>query len=200
MVGHYVKCRLKRKKSLNCVDQPCLASTTALRFSFSEHVLAEIIVNSMSGLTLVDTGSTNSYLSKEFGKINKLPYKTIKYFPNMADISLKTEICGVSYSDLTFLEHHYKNSKYYVMSNRIPDSIIGDDLLQQHKSVTFEFRGKKKELYISIIMPTARVPYPNLLRNITRNCKPIGIKARKFSTSSDQALIKAETNRLLNEN
>ena len=79
----------------------------------------------------------------------------------MADVSLKTEICGVSYLDLTFLEHHYKNFKFYVMSNLIANSIIGDDLLQQHKSVTFKFRGKKKELHISTIMPTARVPYPD---------------------------------------
>ena len=48
-------------------------------------------------------------------------------------------------------------------------------------------------------MPTARVPYLDLFRNITRNCKPIAIKTRKFSTS-DQALIKAETDRLLNKN
>ena len=48
-------------------------------------------------------------------------------------------------------------------------------------------------------MPTAHVPYPDLFRNITRNCKPIAIKTRKFSLS-DQALIKAETDRLLNEN
>ena len=62
----------------------------------------------------------------------------------MADVSLKTEICSVSYLDLTFLEHRYKNLKFYVMSNLIANSIIGDDLLQQHKSVTFEFCGKKK--------------------------------------------------------
>ena len=48
-------------------------------------------------------------------------------------------------------------------------------------------------------MPTAHVPYPDLFRNINRNCKPIAIKTRKFSLS-DQALIKAETERLLNEN
>ena len=97
---------------------------------------------------------------------NKLPYKTIKYFANTTDVSLKTEICGVSYLDLTFLEHHYKDFKFCVMSNLIAESIIGDDLLQQHKSVTFEFRGKKKELYISTIMPTARVRYPDLYPDI----------------------------------
>ena len=107
-VGHYAKCCLKRKNSLNCVDQPCLAPTTALRSTFSQHVLAEITVNNISGQALVDTGSTNSYLNKEFMKRNKLPYKTIKYFANMANVSLKTEICSVSYLDLTFLEHHYK--------------------------------------------------------------------------------------------
>ena len=48
-------------------------------------------------------------------------------------------------------------------------------------------------------MPTARIPYPELFRNITRNCKPNAIKTRKFSTS-DQALIKAEIDRLLIEN
>ena len=133
----------------------------ALRSTFSEHVLVEVTVNKISGQVLVDTGSTNSYLTKEFVKRNKLPFKTT------TNVSLKTEICGVSYLDLTFLEQHYKNFKFFVMSNLIAYSIIGDDLLHQHKSVTFEFRGKKKEFYISTIMPTARVPYPDLFRNIT---------------------------------
>ena len=62
----------------------------------------------------------------------------------MADVSLETEICGFSYLDLTFLEHHYIIFKFYVMSNLIADLIIRNYLLQQHKSVTFEFRGKKK--------------------------------------------------------
>ena len=47
----------------------------------------------------------------------------------MADVSLKTKICGVSYLDLTFLEHNYKNFNFYVMSNLIADSIIRDGLL-----------------------------------------------------------------------
>ena len=82
----------KTQNSLNCVDQPILASTTALPSTFSEHVSVKITVNNISGQALVDTGSTNSYLSKQFVKRNKLPYKSIKYFANMADVSLKTEI------------------------------------------------------------------------------------------------------------
>ena len=72
-VGYYAKCCLKRKNSLNCADQSCLAPTTALRSTFSEHVLAEITVYNISGQALVDTGSTKSYLNKEFVKRNKVP-------------------------------------------------------------------------------------------------------------------------------
>ena len=60
----------KTKIFLNRVDQPCLASTTALRFTFSEHVLAEITVNNVIAQALVDISSTNSYQSKEFVKRN----------------------------------------------------------------------------------------------------------------------------------
>ena len=35
------------------------------------------------------------------------------------------------------------------MSNLIADSVIEDDLLQQHKRVTLEFRGKKTTLYFN---------------------------------------------------
>ena len=88
-VGHYAKCCLKRKNSLNCVDRPCLAPTMALRSTFSQHVLAEITVNNISGQALVDTGSTNCYLNKEFMKRNKISYKTIKYIWPMYLLKLK---------------------------------------------------------------------------------------------------------------
>ena len=65
----------KTQKFLNRIDQPCLAPTTTLRSTFSEHVLAEITLNNISGQALVDTGSTNRYLNKEFVKRNKFLYK-----------------------------------------------------------------------------------------------------------------------------
>ena len=117
----------------------------------------------------------------------------------MANLSLKTEICGVCYLNLTFVGNFCKNFKFHVMPNLICDAIIGDDLLQQHKSVTFKFQGKLPELVVSTIMSVANVPYPQLLGdNLSARCKPIAIKTRKFS-SVDMAIIKAETARLLQE-
>ena len=55
------------------------------------------------------------------------------------------------------------------MSNLITDSIIGHDLLQQHKSVTFEFRRKKKNCTFQQLCRLPAIPYADLFRNITRN-------------------------------
>ena len=75
------------------------------------------------------------------------------------------------YLNLTFVGNLYKNFKFHVMTNLICDAIIGDDLLQQHKSVTIKFQGKLPELVVSTIMSVANVPYSqlfgdNLLRDV----------------------------------
>ena len=56
----------------------------------------------------------------------------------MANSFLKTEICGVCYLNCTFVGNFYKNFKFHVMPNLICDALI-EDLLQQHKNVTFKF-------------------------------------------------------------
>ena len=83
------------------------------------------------------------------------------------------------------------------MPNLIADAIL-DDILQQHNSATFTFKGSLPELFVSSIMPVAHVPYPHLFANITSNCKPVAVKTRKFS-SVDYAIIKAETEELFYE-
>ena len=84
------------------------------------------------------------------------------------------------------------------MSNLIADTIICDDLLEKHRSVTFNFGGERSDLCVSASMPTANVSYPDLFPNIAPGCKPIAVKTRKFSTA-DQTVIKTETERVLCE-
>jgi len=203
-VGHLAKCCLRKKESIkarssciNCIEHHVLASA-ALQSTFPPQVLTEVTVNNKTAQALIDTGSTCSYISQDFVKKYKLRYKQAKILANMANSSLQTEITGVCYLNLKFLDYAYKDCKFYVMSDLIADSIIGDDILQQHKSVTFNFGGIKPELQVSAIMPTARIPYPDLFQSVPLNCKPIAVKTRKFSIA-DQAIIKAETERLLNE-
>ena len=189
-----------KKESSNCsIARPSLATMTDLQSTFSRHVLAEITINdNIVTQALVDTGSTNSYISEDFVKKPNLRFKSVKHVANMANSTLQTEIAGICFLNLIFLQHNYSNLKFYVMPNLIADSIIGDDVLQQHKSVTFRFGGKKPDVFVSAVMPTANVSYPELFHSILPNRKPIAVKTRKFSLE-DQALIKSETERLLLE-
>ena len=70
--------------------------------------------------------------------------------------------------------------------------------MQQHKSVTFNFEKQLLELTVLCIMPGIQVPYPQLLDNLSHDCRLIAIKTSKFSLAN-QDIIKAETERLLNE-
>ena len=91
---------------------PSLATTTALQSTFSKHVLAEIIVNDKTAQALIDTGSTNSYINEGFLNKHDLCYIAIKYVANMANVTLQTEIIGVCFLKLTFMENKYKNFKF----------------------------------------------------------------------------------------
>ena len=78
-------------KSANCIGQPSLATTTALQSTFSNHFLAEITLNNITTQALVNTGSTNSYVSKEFVKKHNLPYKTVNYRGGVEDTRLEAK-------------------------------------------------------------------------------------------------------------
>ena len=52
---------------------------------------------------LVDTGRTNSYICKNFVNQQNINYKSIKFATNVADLSLKTKICGMLLFKFEFL-------------------------------------------------------------------------------------------------
>ena len=114
----------------------------------------------------------------------------------MANTSLKTEIHSICNVKLQFLQHAYKKVEFFIMPDLVSDVIIGDDLLERHNSMTFQFNGKLPNLVISLIMPTAQVEYLQLFSHMVPTCKPIAIKTRKFS-AADQELIRIETKCLL---
>ena len=60
-----------------------------LTVNFFGTLLTAIRINNIDAHALVDTGSTNSYICKNFAKQHGLNYKSIKFAANMANSSLK---------------------------------------------------------------------------------------------------------------
>ena len=198
-IGHYMKCCMGHKNATtSCVNSPCLSSLSTLHSSFPKHVITSVEVNDVAARALIDTGSTNSYLSKSFVDQNHINYTSLRFVANMANTSLITEIYGICNVKLQFSRRLYEQVEFFIMPDLVCDVIIGDDLLERHKSVTFQFNGKLPNLVVSSIMPTAQVEYPQLFFHMSPTCKPIAVKTRKF-LAAEEELIKTETKRLLQE-
>ena len=187
-----------KKVTTGCVNSPCLSSLSAQHSSFPKHVIANVKVNDIVARALIDTGSTNSYLSKSFVDQNHITYTSLRFVANMDNTSLKTEIHGICNVKLQFLQHAYEQVEFFIMPALVSDVISGDDLLERRNSVTFRFDGKLPNLVISLLMPTAQVEYPQLFSHMLSTCKLIVVKTRKFS-AADQKLIRIKTKRLLQE-
>ena len=158
--------------------------------------LTAIRINNIDAHALVDTGSTNSYICKYFATQHNINYKCIKFAGNMTNSSLKAEICGVCYLNLSFVSKFYKNFVFHVMPNLICDAMIRSEHLQQHKSVKFEFQAELPELAVSTAMNMTNVSYPHLFGdNLSARCKLIPIKQENFIPSYGS--YKEETTRLL---
>ena len=160
----------RKNVTTGCVNSPCLSSLSTLHSSFPKHVVTNVKVNDIVAHALIDISSTNSYLSKSFVNQNHIKYTSLRFVPNMANTSLKTEIHSICNVKLQFSQYAYKKVEFFIMPDLVSDVIIGDDLLERHNSVTFQFNGKLPNLVISSIMPTAQVEYLQLFSHMLSTC------------------------------
>ena len=107
-----------------------LSSLFTLHSSFPKHVITNVKVNDIVAHALIDTGSTNSYLSKSFVDQNHIKYTSLRFVANIANTSLKTEIHGICNVKLQFSQHAYKQVEFFITPDCVSDVTIGDDLLE----------------------------------------------------------------------
>ena len=75
------------------MPKPFLASMINLQSTFLNMQQFKLTIYDANAL--VDTGRTNSYICKNFVNQQNIKYKSIKFATNVADLSLKTKICGM---------------------------------------------------------------------------------------------------------
>ena len=75
------------------MPKPFLASMINLQSTFLN--MQQFKLTTYDANALVDTGRTNSYICKNFVNQQNINYKSIKFATNVANLSLKTKICGI---------------------------------------------------------------------------------------------------------
>ena len=184
---------------------PALASTCeSHNINNRDITYTKTVVKGKQVDTMVDSGSSFSFISKKTANRLKLYILPKADEISMADPTFKASIIGQVVMDITINGKLYTGLVVHVMKSLITELIIGKDFLKKHKKVTFEFGGdedpivfgatKKKE-EITQHPSKMNVPAPPLFTNLSLECKPIAEKSRRQNPNKKK-FIKEEVERL----
>ena len=198
-VGHYakvcrkrlIKLRYNRDHPSNAISGATLAPISASVVENSNKVLFDVKLNSVKARSLMDTGSSDCYIDKRFVKAH-----TLKIYHKIGDVTLaetsvKMPIQGQCTAKLNNANNEYPNVVFYVLNNLATDVIICEKIFQEHSKVTFSFDGSRPALTLNGLAKKC-VTYPKLFIHLSKDCKPIADKPRRF-LKEDAEFIHEET-------
>ena len=197
--GHYAKvCRSPAKPTSAAV--PLLASVSAASPRCLEKAVCSITINGSKARALVDTGSSESFVSEALVQKHKWPLLPSEGSGevSMAATSLTSKVLGVCKANIKLPDDRsYDNVTLSVIQDLCCDVILGHNFLKQHSVVEIPFGGSMPPLTVCGHTGAA-VPSPSLFANLTEDCKPVAVRSRHHS-HADQKFISSEVSRLLKE-
>lgn len=156
-----------------------------------------IKVNRFDADALIDTGSSESFISYDFVCSRNITVYPFTGQVSMASTMLTSNVQGHCVVNITIHQHKYKGIKLLILKQLCSDVIIGHDILKRHSQLEVKFGGERPPIRICCVT-AANVPEAWLFKNMSPNCRPIATKSRKHS-DSDEAFIKSEITKLLKE-
>ena len=200
--GHFIKvCRSARSESTSTSAStnftPTLASIAAPSGNGLEKSKCPIFIQNSRVQALIDSGSTDSFISQLLVEQLSLDVKKSEGQVHMASTSLCSQILGVCFVDILINDRTYKNVALKVMKDLCADVLLGLDFQSQHQSVLLNFGGTKEPLTVSSLSMFKTEP-PQLFNNLSPNLKPIAAKSGQFR-ENDKEFIHREILRMTEE-
>lgn len=198
--GHFLKvCRSgPQPKRISSAVNPTLSSlTVAASPNCLSNAVIEVVINGIVMQALVDTGSSESYISSAVVLRNHWNVVHSRSQITMASTSLSSVTTGHCFVKLRYRNTEYPSVKLSLLPNLCSDVLLGHDFLRQHKQVVIPFNGERPPFSLCGVL-AARVKPPSLFENLSPDCKPIATKSRRHSPP-DQQFIDFEVQRLLKE-
>lgn len=200
--GHFAKVCRSAAFSASAVNNATLGAVVAASSDLLRRATMYILIDGEGADALIDTGSSESFISHKIAKERKL-----KVFPasgnvTMASSALSTSVRGCCVVDINVKGEYYRNTRLSVLPDLCCDVILGQDFMSQHSSVTVEFGGPKKNFSVNnsstCSVLSATVEAPLLFANLPSDCRPIATKSRRFG-ESDRRFIKQEVAKMLSD-
>ena len=197
--GHYAKvCRSPTKPT--SAAMPMLASVSAASPHCLEKAVCSISINGSKAQALIDTGSSESFVSHALVQKHKWPLLPPQGYGkvSMAATSLTSTVLGTCKARVKLSEEEsYDGVTLSVIQDLCCDVILGHNFLKQHSVVEIPFGGSMPPLKICGHTGAA-VPPPSLFSNLTEDCKPVAVRSRHHSVA-DKKFISSEVSKLLKE-
>ena len=191
--GHFQKVCLSKKQHRGQNSAAFLAYVP----SGLSKTIIKMKVNNVNTDTLIDTGSTENFISEKVVQQRKMKILKSQLQIAMAADDLSKTTKGHVLVNLEYKNNHYCNIKLSILSNLCTDVILGHDFLKLHEKVEFTFEGKRCPLSICGLA-SAKIKPPALFGHLTEECRPIATKSRRFNTP-DKQFISSEIQKLLKE-
>ena len=205
--GHFAKVCLykKRQHSAGTTATPyyptiCAMGMLAIFPPGLSHVAVTVTINGHELTALIDSRSSDSFISEDSVKQLGLEIQPSSRTISMALTTMNTSITGCCTITLTLGDNVYNGIRLSVLKDLCSDIILGHNFQKLHKSLTIDMGGTKPDLIISNTSPcalsTATIDNISLFTNLLPGCKPIATKSRRFSFDEED-FIQGEIDRLL---
>lgn len=198
--GHFARVCLSNNSkkhmsaALNSAQLAVLATASVASLS---NVTVSVKINNKPVKALLDTGSTESFISENIVRERGFPVKSGSSIISMATGALVKETKGFVLTDLELKDICYRNIKLSILPNLCSDIILGHDFLGLHSKIEIPLDGKKSPLSLCSVA-TAKIEPPTLFGNLTDGWKPVATRSRRHN-KPDGDFIEKEVCRLLRE-
>ncbi|XP_068238623.1 uncharacterized protein [Palaemon carinicauda] len=201
--GHYAKvCRSGKPVGDTSAGKTKYSAATlatvsgAVPSSLSKS-LSCLKVNGLPVNALINTGSSENFVSQKIAKENNLIILPDDGHVSMADASLSSKVLGLCCVDVELQGQIYPSVKLKVLPALCSDVILGHEFLKNHSALEMDFGGARPTLKICGLAAVKLVA-PALFSNLTADCRPITAKSRHYS-QADKEFVKTEIGRMLQE-
>ena len=198
-IGHFAKACLKKKQSTSqsaAVQSHLMVLAASSPTSLSKAII-DIQIDGKNSKALIDTGSSESFISADIVRNMKLSKQYSKTKISMATSNLTSNTQGHVNVNITYRGISYENTKLSILPNLCCDVILGHDFLNYHEKIEISFKGPRAPLSLCNFA-AVKIDPPTLFGNLSENCKPIATKSRRFN-EPDKKFISKEIQRLLQE-
>ena len=185
---------------------PFLAATSSTPYPSSlSHSVVNVKVNDhFNGYLLIDTGSSESFISKSFASKLGVKLSNCNNSITLASENHVSRTVGACHVNINLNEHSLRNVRLMVLEQLCCDIILGLDILKEHERLVLSFSGHKAPIEltspfspsISCSLAKADIEPPSLFANLEGNLRPIACGSRKFS-DQESCFIKQTIDSLL---